>query len=68
MSPLSSPKSRIFFNPIDSTFIATPKRKNVEDIAAKFAVAKDAGGRMGYSEEKINQELEKIMLMAKMFS
>lgn len=25
-------------------------------------------GRMGYSEEKINQELEKIMLMAKMFS
>ena len=25
-------------------------------------------GRMGYSEEKINQEREKIMLMAKMFS
>lgn len=25
-------------------------------------------GRLGYSEEKINQELEKIMLMAKMFS
>lgn len=25
-------------------------------------------GRVGYSEEKINQELEKIMLMAKMFS
>ena len=25
-------------------------------------------GKMGYSEEKINQELEKIMLMAKMFS
>lgn len=25
-------------------------------------------GRMGYSEEKINQELEKIMLMAKMFN
>ena len=25
-------------------------------------------GRVGYSEEKIGQELEKIMLMAKMFS